>query len=219
MSVLVFYIVSSIAFLCAIVIHEVAHAWTADRLGDPTARLKGRITLNPLAHMDLYGTVLVPFFLILVRSPLIFGWAKPVIYDSYNLQNPKRDSAIIAFSGAAANFILSVILAIIFRVVILFPLLSQTILVSFLFETIRINLILGLFNLIPIHPLDGGKVFIGFLPKDQAQEADIFLRRYGMLILFLLIFPIWSGVSPVSVILWPVIKFILNILIPANLPV
>lgn len=207
------FILSIIAFLSAIIVHEVAHAWMADRLGDPTARLRGRLTLNPMAHLDPYGTVLVPLLLIFLRSPIIFGWAKPVVFDPFNLKNPKKDSAIISLAGPGANFILAIALSLILKIIYspFFPYLT---LVNLIIITMQINVILGLFNLIPIHPLDGGKIFVGLLPDDQAREADLFLRRYGFLILLFLIFPTINGRPPLFLVLTPVINFIMNLLMP-----
>ena len=202
-----------ISFLVAITIHETAHAWMSYRLGDPTAKLQGRLSLNPLAHIDPVGTVLVPLFLIITRSPLIFGWAKPVQFDPYNLKNPRKDSATISLAGPLSNFSLAILLSIILRL-LLFNFPSTSFLINLLTYTIDINIVLGLFNLIPIHPLDGGKIFIGLLPQDQAQEADVFLRRYGMIILLFLVFPIFGRVAPLSYVLFPIRRLLLNILIP-----
>src|SRR3972149_7760423 len=105
---------SIIALGIAITVHEAAHAWMSDRLGDPTARLMGRLSLNPIKHIDLYGTVLVPLLLIIARSPLLFGWAKPVMFDPYNLKNPRKDGALIALSGPVSNMIVAVLLSILF---------------------------------------------------------------------------------------------------------
>ncbi|MGD8744229.1 MAG: site-2 protease family protein [Candidatus Woesebacteria bacterium] len=206
-------IFSIIAFLVALVIHEAAHAWMADRLGDPTAKLKGRLTLNPLAHLDIYGTVLVPLMLILIRSPIVFGWAKPVMFDPYNLKNPRKDSALISFAGPGANFIVAILLSIVLRL-INSPFFILPSLFSLIVSIIQINVVLGIFNLIPIHPLDGGKIFVGLLPDDQAEEADLFLRRYGMIILILLIFPIFGGRSPLFAFMTPILNFVFNLLLP-----
>ncbi len=199
-----------LAFTIAITIHEAAHAWTAYRLGDPTAKLMGRLTLNPLAHYDPVGTTLL-LLLVFMRAlgyPVIpFGWAKPVIFDPYNLKNPRRDSAIISLAGPLANLALATTLAL--------PLnLYGGILIEILYPSIALNVVLALFNLVPIHPLDGGKIFIGLLPEDQAFQADEFLRRYGLIILFLLIFPSFGGSSPIFVFLSPIINTILKILTP-----
>ncbi|OGM10995.1 hypothetical protein A2Z22_03980 [Candidatus Woesebacteria bacterium RBG_16_34_12] len=207
-----------LAFAVAITIHETAHAWMADRLGDPTPRMMGRLSLNPLVHYDPIGTTLL-LVLVVMRAfgiPVIpFGWAKPVRFDPYNLKNPRRDAAIISLAGPLSNFILAIILSIILRLII--SPLSPFYLLNLIFiPMIILNVILGLFNIIPFHPLDGGKIFIGFLPPDQAQDADVFLRRYGMVILFFLIFPTINGTSPLFMVLSPLIDFVLKILIPGN---
>jgi len=195
------------ALLAAITVHEFAHAWAADRLGDPTPRLQGRLTLNPLAHLDPMGTLM----LILFR----FGWGKPVVFDPYNLENPKKDSALISLAGPASNFLLAIILAIILRLTMT-PFSPFALLASLIPPFIFLNIILGLFNLIPIHPLDGGKILVGLLPSKDAASADLFLRRYGVLILIMLIFPVFGGTSAVFYFLDPIIKFILQILLPSQ---
>ncbi len=204
-------IVWILAFALTITIHEAAHAWMADRLGDPTARLAGRLTLNPLAHYDPVGTTLL-LVLVIMRSlgiPVMpFGWAKPVPIDPYNLQNGKRDSALISFAGPLANIALATILATILRV---YPGIT---LFNLLYPVILLNVALAIFNLIPIHPLDGGKVLVGLLPPKDARALDLFLGRYGLFLLLLLIFPTFGGVSLISSIIFPVINFVLNLLLP-----
>jgi len=200
-----------IAFAITITIHEAAHAWMADRLGDPTARLAGRLSLNPIKHYDPVGTTLL-LVLVLMRSvgiPVIpFGWAKPVPVDPYNLADPKKDSALISLAGPLVNIALATVLSIIMR---LFP---HEALFPLLYPIILLNVALAVFNLIPVHPLDGGKILTGFLPNKEAREVDLFLNRYGLLFLFFLIFPIFNGVSLISIIITPVIGFILNLLVP-----
>lgn len=207
-----------IAFVVAITIHEAAHAWMADRLGDPTPRMMGRLSLNPVVHYDPVGTTLL-LVLVVMRAmgiPVIpFGWAKPVRFDPFNLKNPRRDAALISLAGPGANFTVAIVLAIILRFVSS-PFSPLFYLGIFLLPTILLNVVLGVFNLIPIHPLDGGKIFVGLLPANQAQEADLFLRRYGTIILFLLIFPTFGGTSPLFSVMSPVIDFLLGILIPGT---
>ncbi len=197
-----------LSFAFTIIIHEVAHAWMADRLGDPTARLAGRITLNPIAHIDLYGSVLLPLFLVLVRSPFLFGWAKPVPIDPYNLKDPKKDAAAISLAGPAANILIATTFAIIYRFVV-----NQAV-SGIILETIQFNVALAVFNLIPVHPLDGGKILIGLLPHKEAAQFDHFMNQYGLLILAFTIFPIVGGVSLISFVIYPIISLVLNLLVP-----
>lgn len=200
-----FFVVWALSMLTAITIHEFAHAWMAVRLGDPTPKLQGRLTLNPLAHLDPMGTLL----LLLIR----FGWGKPVQFDAYNLQNPRRDTAIISLAGPVSNLLLATVLSIILRVVSQ-PFSPFFFLSHFIPPFIYLNIILAIFNLIPIHPLDGGKILVGLLPHRDAVKVDLFLKQYGIFLLVLLIFPLWGGVSPVLQLISPVINFLLNIFIP-----
>ena len=202
------FIVVFLSLVLVISIHEFAHAFAAVRLGDPTPKLQGRLTLNPLAHLDKFGTIL----LILVG----FGWGKPVIFDPYNLKNPRRDAAIISLAGPASNLVFAILSAILFRVS-LGVFISTSIVFDILSFIIYFNLLLAFFNLIPIHPLDGGKIFIGVLPASEARDADMFLKRYGLIILLFLIFPIFGGRSPIFVVLSPVLNFLMGILIPGTL--
>ena len=200
-----FFFIWVAALLVAITVHEFAHAWTADRLGDPTARLAGRITLNPLAHLDPIGTLMILFFR--------FGWGKPVPFDPFNLKNPRRDAALISFAGPASNFILAIFLSLIIHLghLVIGPTayLLEQILTPFVFLSVA----LGIFNLVPIHPLDGGKVLIGLLTQRIAYQWDAFLQRFGFFIILLLIFPIF-GFSPLFAIIFPIINAILSLLLP-----
>jgi Zn-dependent protease len=195
-------------FALTIIIHEVAHGWMADRLGDPTAKLLGRLTLNPIPHIDLYGTILLPIFLVLIHSPFLFGWAKPVPFDPYNLKDPKKDSALISLAGPAANLIIATVLAIIYRLI------PNQIISGLIAQIVQFNVALAVFNLIPIHPLDGGKILVGILPNKEAHEFDNFMNRFGIILLIFIIFPLIGGVSIISYFLYPIIGFILNLLIP-----
>ena len=195
------------AILVAITVHEFAHAWMSNRLGDPTAKLAGRVTLNPLAHLDPLGTLMLLIFR--------FGWGKPVPFDPFNLRNPRRDAALISFAGPAANLIFAFFLAMVIRLghLLLGPqvFLMEAILIPF----ITIALILAIFNLIPIHPLDGGKILTGLLPEKLAYQADEFLGRWGFLIIIFLIFPFF-GFSIVSTIIFPIINFISSLILPTT---
>lgn len=198
-----------LAFVVAITIHEASHAWMADRLGDPTARLMGRLSLNPIVHYDPIGTTLLLGLSIMraLGAPVIpFGWAKPVEFDPYNLKNPRRDSALISFAGPASNLLLALIVSILAR--------SFSFLTPFVVPFIILNVSLAIFNLIPIHPLDGGKILVGILPQKYAADVESFLNRFGVIILFLLIFPTFGGSSFVSSLISPVINLFLILLIP-----
>lgn len=188
------FILWLLALFIAITIHEFSHALVADRLGDPTPRLMGRLTLNPLAHLDTLGTLM----LLLFR----FGWGKPVEFDPFNLKNPRRDAALISLAGPVSNLLLALILSILVRTPVVPPFLIQ-----FLLPIIMLNIMLAIFNLIPIHPLDGFKIVGGLLSENQAREWAT-LERYGFLFLLLLIFPI-GGKSLLFSILDPVINFLL----------
>lgn len=187
--------------LVSIAIHEFAHAWTADRLGDPTPRLQGRVTLNPLAHLDPIGTVM----LLVTR----FGWGKPVEFDPYNLKDPIRDTALIALAGPAANVVIAILLAVILR----FNLIPIDWLVVGTVQVIFINIVLAIFNLVPVYPLDGSKILLAILPRETAYEYDAFMHRYGMFVLLALILPWAGGLSPVSALIAPIINFVVNLLL------
>jgi len=198
-----------LAFVVAITIHEASHAWMADHLGDPTARLMGRLSLNPLVHYDPIGTTLLLGLSIMraFGAPVIpFGWAKPVEFDPYNLKNPRRDSALISLAGPASNLLLALIVSLIGQVS---PLLSL-----FAVPFIILNVSLAIFNLVPIHPLDGGKILVGVLPAKYAYGVESFLNRFGTILLFMLILPSFGGSSLISQFISPVINVFLVLLIP-----
>lgn len=204
-----------IAFAVAISIHEAAHAWMADRLGDPTPRIMGRLSLNPIVHYDKVGTTMLVVTAILSyigMFPFPFGWAKPVMFDPYNLDNPRRDSALISLAGPVSNILVALAAAVVLRLV-----LPVSIIPTILIPIILLNVVLAIFNLIPVHPLDGGKIFVGILPESEARDADQFLRKYGTIILIFLIIPIFDGRSALFSVIGPLISLILNILIPGNL--
>lgn len=195
-----FFLAWIVSLLLAISLHEAAHAFTADFLGDPTPRSQGRLTLNPLKHLDPLGTVM----LLLFR----FGWGKPVVFDPHNLRHPRQDAAKISLAGPLTNLALALIAALIAR---LLPAYFAPILYPF----VLLNIVLAVFNLVPVHPLDGAKILIGLLPPDLAYEWEAIMNRYGIIILLLLIFP-FSGVSPIITLIGPVINFLVNLLLPSS---
>lgn len=200
-----FFIFEIIALLLALTFHEAAHAWMANELGDPTARLMGRLTLNPIKHLDPIGT------LAMILTGFRFGWGKPVQFDPYNLANPKRDSALISIAGPVSNLVTASVASIVLR----FLLPETSVIFSpFLTNFVIISVALASFNLLPIHPLDGGKVLVALLPDHQGRQIDLFMQRYGLFVLIFLIMPIWGGASPISIIIFPIMRFFLNIFLP-----
>ena len=165
-------------------IHEAAHAWTADKLGDPTARLLGRITLNPLSHIDWIGTVLFPILAYYSGLPLI-GWAKPVPVNFHNLRAPRRDFAIVAAAGPVSNLLIAVAAALVFAAV--FSAESFGPAARLLIMSVSLNISLAVFNMIPVPPLDGGNVLAGLLPEQFARILDQ-MRPYGIIVLYALMF-------------------------------
>lgn len=198
--------IDAIPLLLAITFHEAAHGYVAFRRGDPTAMMLGRVTLNPLAHIDPFGTILLPAILIFTGSPVLFGWAKPVPVNFRLLADQKRDPVLVASAGVLTNLVLAMISGILFRAIgfmdpevarkALFQGLSAvssggsetvTLPVALMcIESIKWNVILAIFNLIPIPPLDGGRIAVGLLPF-RASQALASVERYGMLILILLL--------------------------------
>jgi Zn-dependent protease len=194
--------------LLSLTIHEAAHAWTADKLGDPTARALGRVSLNPLVHIDWIGTVLLPLIAMFSRLPLI-GWAKPVPVFFRNLRHPRRDFMIVAAAGPVSNLLQAVVYAILLHTV------SSAVgadaparLAGVLELAVYINLLLAFFNLIPVPPLDGGNVLLGLLPPRLAAGYGQ-LRQYGFIVLYALMF---TGVAGGLII--PPTNFLMRILIP-----
>ena len=197
-----------ISLVLAITFHEAAHAFAADRLGDPTPRSQGRLSINPFNHIDLLGTILVPLLLLIsTGGRFAFGWAKPVIFDPYNLKHPRKDAAIISLAGPGVNLAMAVLGSLIARFV-LPPFYAPV-----MYPLVIVNVSLALFNLVPVHPLDGAKIVLGLLPLDLAAEWQVLMRRYGTLILLLLIIP-FNGVSPLMTLIGPLIDGVLRLLLP-----
>jgi Zn-dependent protease len=207
---------TAIAFaivLASLTVHEAAHAWSADRLGDPTARMLGRVSLNPIVHMDLIGTVILPLLAAVSRLPII-GWAKPVPVNISQLRRQRRDFVLVAAAGPASNIALAVLAAVVLRILAgvgpddAGPYVQASFGMTLLVQAIEINLLLAFFNLIPIPPLDGGNVLGGLLPEGAARTFDS-VRPYGFILLYALML---SGV--LSQLIVPPMLFFGRMLIP-----
>ena len=218
---LIFLAISGL--LISISLHESAHAWVANRLGDPTARLLGRISLNPADHIDPIGTILLPLTMLLLGGPMI-GWAKPTPFNPWNLENPKRDSALISLAGPVSNFLLAAICALPIRFGFVpflnpfgvanpgnvFTLLQPVEKLGFLLSgMIMLNIILGIFNLIPIHPLDGFKVVGGLLSRNLYYRW-LELEKYGTILLLTLLI---LGGGIISAIITPLMALLLKLMV------
>lgn len=196
------FILSLGIFLFSVVIHEYSHGLVAFWLGDKTAKYEGRLTLNPLAHIDPFGTIILPIILLISHSPFIFGWAKPVPINYWGLKRPKRDIIWVGLAGPLANIILAVVLSLIIKLNLNLPLF----IIIFMAQAIVVNLILAVFNLLPIPPLDGSRVAIGLLPEKIAKHYS-YIEPYGILILIGLLY-----FNLIDYIVWPIINTFLTIL-------
>jgi Zn-dependent protease len=190
----------------AITLHETAHGWAALALGDTTARDQGRLTLNPLKHIDRMGTIILPGFLLISqllafhRVMFMFGWAKPVPVSAWKFANPRRGMAVVALAGPAMNFFLVWLSALALRGLADANMAAW--LTPILFDFILVNMVLGLFNLLPIPPLDGGRVMVGILPE-QLARSWAGLERYGLIIVLvvILVLPNVFGINPINDVL------------------
>jgi Zn-dependent protease len=197
----------ALPILFAITLHEAAHGWVANKLGDPTAKNRGRITMNPLKHIDPMGTIVVPLFLAMV-SPFVMGWAKPVPVEPRYFKSPLLDMALVAVAGPASNFLMACFWAMFILVagMLLEPSPSMAFLAEMGKNGIIINIVLMVLNLLPIPPLDGGRVVAGVLPPSLALPF-MQLERFGMIIVLLLLV---SGI--LGKIMWPIVLHFVKII-------
>lgn len=190
-----------IILLFSAVIHEVAHGYAALFQGDTTAKYEKRLTLNPIRHIDPFGTVILPLLLFVFQSPILFGWAKPVPFNPYNLRNRKWGEAIVAFAGPAINIVIALIFGLILRFGAAYlpvPAVSIMILIVF------INIMLAIFNLVPIAPLDGSKILFAFLPSRFAWVRR-FMEQYSTILVIMFILLLWNYIFPVIYLIFSLI--------------
>lgn len=192
-------IISFIVLIISVILHEVSHGYMAEYLGDPTARLLGRLTLNPIPHIDLMGSIVLPLIFVLSGSPVVFGWAKPVPFDPRNIRGSQFKERYGGALVAAAGPLVNIMLAIAFGLVIRFAGLDPTMTQFFLIVVI-INISLAVFNLIPIPPFDGHHILAALLPKSLRLKY-LELSRYSFVLMFVVAFVLWQFVSPLVLII------------------
>jgi len=199
--------VALVIFFFALVIHESAHAWMASRCGDNTARYAGRITLNPLPHIDPIGTIIFPLLLILSRSPFIIGWAKPVPINPLNFNNPRVDLVRVGASGPLSNIGLAIASSFLVWILTYLPIgeIKNSLIIVLLFSVL-INLLLAVFNLIPIPPLDGSQILSGLLPDHLVKRYEM-ITPYGFIILLFLLLTglLWTIILPIVQLLYNIL--------------
>lgn len=180
---------SIIVLIFSVVIHEVSHGYVALLFGDSTAKYAGRLTLNPIKHIDLFGSIIIPLILVLIPGGFVIGWAKPVPYNPYNLSNRRWGEFWVAFAGPISNIIIGTVFAIFIRFGVFSPTAN-----TLMFMIVLINFALALFNMIPIYPLDGSKILLNILPVHLYQKTQNFLHKWGLMLVILFIFFLWSPI-------------------------
>jgi Zn-dependent protease len=203
-------VVKIMALLMAVTVHEMAHGWVAHRLGDPTPAHRGRITLNPVAHIDIFGTIVLPALLLVMNSPFLLGWAKPVPINPGYFRNPRKGMAMVALSGPASNLVMGFVAGVLLKAHFLWPDSMGNVaapLYSFLAHAVGVNVVLAVFNMLPVPPLDGGHFLQGVLPRDTARFLDR-IEPYGMLIIIALLY-----LGVLNVILKPIYILLFRFLI------
>jgi Zn-dependent protease len=192
-------IFSILILIISVVIHEVAHGYAALALGDVTAKYAGRLTLNPIKHIDPFGSIILPLLFALLPGGLILGWAKPVPYNPYNLRNQRWGELLVALAGPVSNILLALIFGILIRFSAQLGLPEPAVILSV--QVVMINLLLALFNLIPVPPLDGSKILYGLLPTETMIKVRGTFDRYGLFLILIVVFFAWE-------LLWPALQFL-----------
>lgn len=195
----IFYV---IVLMFSVVLHEVAHGYAADALGDRTARYAGRLTINPIPHLDLFGSVILPLLLVLTGSPFLVGWAKPVPFNLRNIKKKRWGPALIALAGPAANIVLAVIFALLLRVDI--P--GMAGMADIFAMIVIVNVVLVFFNMIPVPPLDGHHVLFSILSGPQYSNLRAMMRQYQLVLILAVLFLVWPLLTPA---LWSVVNWLL----------
>ena len=190
------------ALVFAIVFHEVAHGYVAYRLGDPTAKDAGRLTLNPLAHVDPMGSIILPLILVITKSPVLIGWAKPVPFNPSYFRNPKMGTMLVGIAGPITNLTMAVVVGTLLRIFT-----PEGLIWLFLLQACVINVILALFNLLPIPPLDGSRVVMAFMPSHLIPKYLMF-ERFGFVIMIGLL-----SLGVFEYVIWPVAAVILQLIL------
>lgn len=191
---------SIVLLIISVVIHEVSHGYAALALGDPTAKYAGRLTLNPLKHLDPIGSFIVPFILSLIPPHIVFGWAKPVPVNPYNLRNQKWGEVLVSAAGPASNFAIALVFGLLIRFHDMFAFLPSSFW-SIAASLVLINLLLAVFNLVPIPPLDGSKIFFGLLPPRFARLGE-WCESHALVVFLVFIFFLWQFIDPLVGVLF-----------------
>jgi Zn-dependent protease len=194
---------SIIVLILSVVIHEVSHGYAALAMGDVTAKYAGRLTLNPIKHIDPVGSILVPLIFLILPGSLMLGWAKPVPYNPYNLRNQRWGELVVAAAGPLSNIVLAIVFGLLIRFagVLGLPL----IFIDLALIVVIVNLVLAVFNLIPVPPLDGSKILFALLPTNSMLKVRAAFDRYGMILILLILFFAWQFIWPIVVFLTEVI--------------